>query len=158
MSIASRFLELTRCGAAMLALASAGCAHFDCSRVTGDPALRIGRISGGEGPRVNIVEIFSDGNLRFQLLGSRSYCSKISPDEARDLLSLASPNALEALRDLPLGFDEPEAQIERDSLRLRVSLKEVPALLVPLFQRVDSVFGAAFGSRYDLPLLPKKEG
>ena len=127
MSIASRFVESVRWGAVVLALPAAACTPFDCSRVTGDPALRIGRLSGGDGPRVNIVEVFSDGDLRFQRLGHRSYCSRISPEKARELLSLAEPSELEALRDLPLGFDEPEAQVERDGAKLRVPLKAVPA-------------------------------
>jgi hypothetical protein len=154
MSIVARLSECGKRSVVLLLIAaSAGCAHWDCSRVTGDASLRIGRLSGGDGPRVNIIEVFSTGEIRFQLLGRRSYCGRVSAEEAREILALADPKQIDSLRDTPLGFDEPEAQVERNGVRIRVPLKQPPPALVPLFRRVDATFGAAFGARYDPPLL-----
>lgn len=137
---------------AIAALLSA-CSAYDCSRVTGDPALRIGRLSGGEGPRINISEVYSDGYLRFQQLGRRSYCRSIPKEEARQLVTLVGQADLRALSEAAPGFDTPEARLEWNELRVRVPLEPPPAELLPLFRHVDAVFERRFGPRYDLRLV-----
>ena len=139
------------------ALALLSCSSAPCpAGAEHDRIIQANHISGGEAPTIDSLEVYKNGLLRLNHVGSRIFCSKASEQQVSALSTLADPGLVEKTEWTIAGVHDAEwAQIFVDGAETRVLLRPPPQDLVPLLRALDTLFTEHFGRHYDTPFLPE---
>lgn len=116
--------------------------------------IQANHVSGGDAPTIDSLEVYKNGLLRLDHVGTRIFCSTATEEKTSEISNLTDPALVKEIEWTILGVHDAEwVQIFADGAEARVLLQPPPQELIPLLRTLDALFREHFGWRYDMPLL-----
>ena len=150
----------TRTAAAFaLATLAASCSTARCRPGGHLPVVRLMHLTAGDGPFITNLAVYDDGSLELQTLGLRKRCARDTQAVGR-LLDLSRSKAFSFEASALKAFDAAPAESEQVAVGLpgssfSVAIDQEPAAVAQFLSEADAIFRRAFGSRYDISLVPR---
>lgn len=142
-----------------LAVLTIACSIVRCGPASHLPVVQIGHLTAGDGPFLTRLIVYDDGFLELQTADLRKRCSRDAqaPGRLLDLTrSTAFSSEVSALSEDPHAAPAETEQVgaKIPDLTFLVAIENEPPAVMQFLKEADATFRRAFGSRYDISLVP----